>query len=324
MKNLNVDLHCDLLVYLMNSEHKIDNREMRCALPYLQEGNVKVQVMALYTATEKGSIANGIRQSEIFADLLKRDDFFLVNKESVDPIENYNGVGIVAAIENASNFCEEDMDLDEGFKNLDQIVQTTNGVLYMGITHHHENRFGGGNMATAGLKDDGKVLIDYLADQKMAIDLAHTSDQLAYDIFNYTSQRNYKMPILASHSNFRTVYPNNRNLPDELAKELIERRGLIGMNFIKDYIHKTNPEMLYDHIAYGMEMGAEDYIAYGADFYYDKLNPAYPRFFDTLGNAAVYPDINEKLENMYSSEIADKISHKNALNFMKKVFSMKS
>ncbi|WP_185214520.1 membrane dipeptidase, partial [Sphingobacterium mizutaii] len=110
----------------------------------------------------------------------------------------------------------------------------------------------------------------------------------------------------------------------ELAKELIERRGLIGMNFIKDYIHKTNPEMLYDHIAYGMEMGAEDYITYGADFYYDKLNPAYPRFFDTLGNAAVYPDINEKLENMYSSEIADKISHKNALNFMKKVFSMKS
>ena len=78
-----------------------------------------------------------------------------------------------------------------------------------------------------------KVLIDYLSDKKIAIDLAHTSDQLAHDIFNYTAQRNYKIPILASHSNFRSVYPNNRNLPDELVKELIARKGLIGSISLK-------------------------------------------------------------------------------------------
>ncbi|MHA3047828.1 hypothetical protein JSO59_010800 [Riemerella anatipestifer] len=32
------------------------------------------------------------------------------------------------------------------------------------------------------------------------------------------------------------MYENNRNLPDELMLEIIKRKGLIGLNFIKDYI----------------------------------------------------------------------------------------
>ena len=65
-------------------------------------------------------------------------------------------MGVIASLENASNFCEEDMDLDEGFKNLEKIIENTKGIFYIGITHHHENRFGGGNFSEAGLKDDGK------------------------------------------------------------------------------------------------------------------------------------------------------------------------
>ena len=134
-------------------------------------------------------------------------------------------MGVIASLENASNFCEEDMDLDEGFENLEKDYWEYKGYfLYQELHHHHENRFGGGNFAEAGLKEDGKILIDYLSDKKIAIDLVHTSDQLAHDIFNYTAQRNYKIPILASHSNFRSVYPNNRNLPDELVKELIAQK----------------------------------------------------------------------------------------------------
>lgn len=280
--------------------------------------------MAIYTATAKNSTTEGIKQSEIFSDLLKNENFFLFDTENYKNIENQNRVGVLSSIENASSFCEEDSNLDVGFKNLETIIKNTQKVLYIGITHHSENRFGGGNNSEAGLKADGKVLIDYLADKKIAIDLAHTSDQLAYDILNYIDQRNYNISILASHSNYRNVYQNNRNLPDELVKELIKKEGLIGLNFIKDYIDHHHPERFYEHIQYGLDLGAENCIAYGADFFFDKDHPnqsRYPFFFDEFKDATMYNLINKRLSKEFSPEIMAKISHKNVLNFIKKLWN---
>lgn len=324
MKDVNIDLHCDLLYYLLRSESAIDDKKIGCSLPYLKEGNVKLQVMAIYAATKANSTEEGIKQSEIFADLLKNENFFLFDEVNYTHIENKDRVGILASIENASSFCEEDSSLDLGFKNLETIIKNTEKVLYMGITHHSENRFGGGNNSKVGLKEDGKILIDYLTDKKIAIDLAHTSDQLAYDILNYIDQKNYKISILASHSNYRKVYENNRNLPDELVKELIRREGLIGLNFIKDYVDLQYPERFYEHIKYGLEMGAENCIAYGADFFYYEDHPdksRYPFFFDEFQNSTAYNSINNRVINDFSPEIMEKISHKNALNFIKKLWS---
>ncbi|MFP3590718.1 dipeptidase [Chryseobacterium sp. SIMBA_038] len=323
MNDLNIDLHCDLLYYLLRPDSKTDDKQVKCSLPYLKEGHVKLQVMAIYTATGKNSIAEGVKQSEIFADLLKSEDFFLFDTKNYSNIENQNRVGVLASIENGSSFCEEDTDLDIGFKNLETIIENTQKVLYIGLTHHSENRFGGGNNSELGLKDDGKILIDYIADKKIAIDLAHTSDQLAYDILNYVDQKNYKISILASHSNYRNVYKNNRNLPDELVKELIKREGLIGLNFIKDYIDHHHPERFYEHIQYGLDLGAENCIAYGADFFFDDEHPdqsRYPFFFDEFKDATMYNSINKRIAKDFSPEIMEKISHKNALSFIEKLW----
>ncbi|MBB4805469.1 microsomal dipeptidase-like Zn-dependent dipeptidase [Chryseobacterium defluvii] len=324
MNEINIDLHCDLLCYLLRSNVRIDDKEIGCSLPYLKEGNVKLQVMAIFTPTMKDSIHFGLKQSRIFTDLLGNKEFFLFNGSNYDEIENSGQIGVVASVENASSFCEEDTDLEAGFKNLETIIRNTHKVLYIGITHHTENRFGGGNNSEAGLKNDGKVLIDYLADKKIAIDLAHTSDQLAYDILNYLDQRNYKIPVLTSHSNYRNVYENPRNLPDELVKELIKREGLIGINFIKDYIDLKDPDRLYEHIRYGLDSGAEDVMAYGGDFFFDKDHPdrsRYPFFFDEFNNASAYNSINKRITEEFSSNFMEKISHKNALNFIRKLWN---
>lgn len=319
MNMINVDLHCDLLYYLLGSGSATDDKEIGCSLPYLQQGDVKLQVMAIYAGTGADSTIYGMEQSKLFSNLIKNENFFLFNNEDYNKPEYKDRVGVIASIENASAFCDENQSLEKGFENLEAIIKNTQKVLYIGITHHLENRFGGGNSATAGLKEDGKVLIDYIADKKIAIDLAHTSDQLAFDIFNYIDQRNYSIPILASHSNYRTVYKNNRNLPDELAKEVIKRKGLIGLNFIKDYVDLQHPERLYDHIQYGLDLGGEDSIAYGADYFYWKDHPdtsRHPFFFPEHSNASVYPVINKEIEKRFSSELVEKISHKNALKFI--------
>ncbi|WP_347219198.1 membrane dipeptidase [Chryseobacterium sp.] len=324
MNTINIDLHCDLLYYLLRSNSAINDKELGCSLPYLQEGNVKLQVMAMYAGTGERSTTYGLQQSRLFSELIKNENFFLFENENYKNQENENRVGVIASIENASAFCDEYESLDSGFKNLETIIQNTQKVFYIGITHHLENRFGGGNNATAGLKEDGKVLIDYIADRKIAIDLAHTSDQLAYDIFNYIDQKNYSIPILASHSNYRTIYKNNRNLPDELAKEVIKRDGLIGLNFIKDYVDLEHPERLYEHIQYGLDLGGENNIAYGADYFYWKDHPdtsRHPFFFEEHANASAYPTVNKEIEERFSFELMEKISHKNVLKFIENLYS---
>lgn len=323
MDTFNIDLHCDLLYYLLRPEAKINDEEFGASLPFLREGNVKLQVMAIYSSTGMGSTEYGLQQSKIFSKLIEGDDFFLFENENYKNIENEGKTGILASIENASSFCDENESLDSGFKKLETIIKNTKKVFYIGMTHHTENRFGGGNNASAGLKEDGKVLIDYLSDKKIAIDLAHASDQLAHDIFNYIDQKNYSVPILASHSNYRTVYKNNRNLPDELAKEVIRRKGLIGLNFIKDYIDLEHPERLYEHIQYGLDLGGENSIAYGADYFYWKDHPdmsRHPFFFPEHSNASVYPAVNKEISERFSPELMRKISHENVLKFITKIY----
>jgi len=323
MNTINIDLHCDLLYYLLNSNVSLDDKEIGCSLPYLKQGNVKLQVMAIYAGTGAGSTGYGLQQSQLFSELIKNENFFLFNNNNYQSSENKDRVGVIASIENASAFCDENESLDSGFKKLENIIQNAQKILYIGITHHSENRFGGGNNAEAGLKEDGKVLIDYIADRKIAIDLAHTSDQLAYDIFTYIDQKNYSIPILASHSNYRSIYENKRNLPDELAKEAIRRKGLIGLNFIKDYVDLEQPERLYEHIQYGLDLGGANSIAYGADYFYWKDHPDTPRhpfFFPEHSNASVYPSINKEIEERFSAGLVEKISHNNALHFIESMY----
>lgn len=322
MNIFNIDLHCDLLYYLLRPGAKINDREFGASMPFLREGNVKLQVMAIYSSTGKGSTEYGLQQSSLFSELIKNKDFFLFENESYKNNENEGKTGILASIENASSFCNENESLDSGFKKLETIIENTKRIFYIGITHHTENRFGGGNNASAGLKEDGKVLIDYIADKNIAVDLAHASDHLAHDIFNYIDQKNYSVRILASHSNYRAVYENNRNLPDELAQEVISRNGLIGLNFIKDYIDPEHPERLYEHIQYGLDLGGENSIAYGADYFYWKDHPdlsRHPFFFPEHSNASVYPDINREIEERFSPELMKKISHENALKFITEI-----
>lgn len=322
MRNFNIDLHCDLLCHLLSPGSTIDDKELGCSLPYLKEGNVKLQVMAIYSATGKNSTVDAAKQSELFSEMLNNENFFLFEGDNYKASENENKVGVIASIENASGFCGEDESLESGFKNLEAIIEKTKKVLYLGMTHHTENRFGGGNNSEAGLKDDGKVLIDYISDKRIPVDLAHTSDQLAYGILNYIDQKNYNIPILASHSNYRSIHDKNRNLPDELAKEIIRRKGLIGLNFIRNCVDETNPEKLYEHIQYGLDLGGEETIAYGADFFYCKNHPdksRYPFFFAGYDDATAMNTINNRIERDFSPEIMEKISYKNALKFIESI-----
>jgi microsomal dipeptidase-like Zn-dependent dipeptidase len=317
-----IDLHCDLLCYLQDAPNAdpFNKEAIGCSLPSLKQGNVKLQVMAIYTATEKGSTELALQQSLYYKNLLTQYNNPLSLSKNTDLSSALASpkLNMLAAVENASGFCEEDEPLENGFKKLEQIISNTQGILYIGLTHHGENRFGGGNSTSAGLKEDGKALLNYLNGKKIAIDFSHTSDALANDILDHLSKFNLDIPVLASHSNFRKIFDHPRNLPDDIAKEIIKRKGVIGINFLRAFINNTNSEAIYDHILHGISLGPNS-ICFGADYFYTDSHPDQSRkpfFFKEQENAACYPSLLKRLSEKVSPDLLEGISHKNAIDFI--------
>lgn len=319
-----IDLHCDLLAHMLNMPNPdpFKREGIGCSFPALADGNVKLQVMAIFTATAKGSTALAVKQSEIFASFLAKypkDCTLVHDTNTLSQIATSPKLGMIAAIENASGFCEENEPLETGLERLEQIITNTTRILYIGFTHHAENRFGGGNNSKAGLKDDGKTLLQYLNGKKIAVDFSHASDAMAYDILDYLSKHNLEVPILASHSNYRKVFDHVRNLPDDIAKEIIQQGGIIGVNFLRAFVNNNDPNALYQHINRGIELGGANSVCFGADYYGTDNHPdrsRVPFYFKEHDNASRYPSILEAISQQVSPNVIEGISSKNAMNYI--------
>lgn len=139
MKTPITDLHCDLLSYLQDAPtgNALNKTDKGCSIPDLEEGNVKLQVMAIFTGTEKGSSSLGLKQSVLFKELLAKynNRVSLFSNPETD-LNQTNTIGLIAAIENASGFCEENETIETGFKNLEKITENTGRILYITMTHH--------------------------------------------------------------------------------------------------------------------------------------------------------------------------------------------
>jgi microsomal dipeptidase-like Zn-dependent dipeptidase len=322
-----IDLHCDLLSYLVTAEGARHDRteDIGCATPFLAEGNVKLQVLASYVPTDANSTALASSQYRLMNQLLQEPDGKLARVTDCATAEAVLAsarTGVVAAVENASALCSESEPLDLALSRLDEIIQETGRVLYITLTHHLANRFGGGNQTTEGLKDDGRVLLDYIDGKRIAIDLSHTSDQLARGILDHIDGRGLDVPILASHSNFRAVHDHARNLPDGLALEIVNRGGVIGMNFVRAFVHPDDPSYLERHIQYGLEIGAGAALCFGADFFHWKGHPdpsRVPYYHEGQEHAGRYPSILESLDLTHDQRAG--LAWGNALEFLGRLWT---
>lgn len=309
-----IDLHCDLLAYLIGDESRsVHHPEVNCSLPQLKQGGVILQTLALFTETKKGSTENGKRQMEAFCSLPKEEFSPL---HSLEASLSKDKVNIIAAIENASNVCEEDEPLQLAFDRIEQMRHTMGPILYISLTWNTENRFGGGNATMVGLKKDGEHLLEYLDGKGIAIDLSHTSDPLAEGILNTIDRKGLNVIPIASHSNFRSVMNHPRNLPDSLAKEIIRRGGVIGFNAVKKFVGSDFRADALRHVEHGMQLGASDHQCFGADFFFlgdmpKELHYLLPMFDEQFGNASCYPFVQKLMQKALNTHQIEKIAKKN-------------
>jgi microsomal dipeptidase-like Zn-dependent dipeptidase len=325
------DFHCDLLCYLHHDPRRsAHDRAPRCGIPQLKEGNVKIQIMPIFTETEPGSSKKGLAQAEIFKNLpTVYSDYFEIIRtaEALQSVENSSRIGIMPAFENASSLCDETENLEQALKRLKSLQKKMGKIAYVSLTWNTENRFGGGALTHVGLKEDGKRLIDELNKQHIPLDLSHASDRLAYDALEYIDKHTLTLPLVASHSNFRSIVNVPRNLPDDLAREILKRGGVIGLNFIRHFVGAESESYFLKQLEHALRFDMSCGLCFGADFFFEEdISPLYRKspnqlYFSRYNHAGTYERVVSLWRNasIITEQAIENICFRNLQNFLIKV-----
>ncbi len=87
-----------------------------------------------------------------------------------------------------------------------------------------------------GLSRFGHEVVGEINRLGLMVDVSHISDQAFYDVMAIS-----KSPVIASHSNARSVCNNPRNLSDDMLLKLAENGGVIQLCLVSDYTAVTEP-----------------------------------------------------------------------------------
>ena len=139
------------------------------------------------------------------------------------------------------------------------------GVRMVTLTWNGANELAGGAEEDTGLTELGREVVGLMERQGIIVDGSHLGDA-AFDQLLEVARR----PFVASHSNSRSVCGHRRNLTDRQFGAIVERGGLVGLNFcvrfLADRPEDATLEQLLRHIRRFVELGGEDVIALGSDF----------------------------------------------------------
>ena len=184
-------------------------------------------------------------------------------------------------------------------KGIRVITLTWNGPCRIGDGCKVEN--------SKGLSDFGKKAVVEIEKNNIIIDISHASKRLFYDVCEFSSN-----PIIATHSNSKSVCDHVRNLTDDQFKIILERKGIVGINLYKNFLSLDGNPKLDDierHIYKFLSLGGENAICFGTDF--DGCDPI--EIIPGIENIEII--YNYLLKKNYSDYLVEKLFFENARNF---------
>jgi membrane dipeptidase len=114
------------------------------------------------------------------------------------------------------------------------------GIRYITLTHSKANHISDSsydtNRPAKGLTDFGKKLISEMNTLGMMIDVSHISDDAFTQVIELSTS-----PVIASHSSARHFTPGfERNMSDDMIKQLAKNGGVIQINFGSTFIKQES------------------------------------------------------------------------------------
>jgi membrane dipeptidase len=200
-------------------------------IPRLQEGEVDVQVVALFI------------QNYLYPDKAARQCFQLLDAMDTALAKNSTAVELArtgADIERivASGKIAMPLAIEGGHAiqdSLDLLNQFhARGVSSMTLTHNVSHGWADSSADQAkwgGLNELGRQVIKEMNRIGMVIDAAHVSDDTFFDVIEISQD-----PVIFSHSGCRAINPHRRNVSDEMLLALAKNGGVIGIVFEVGYL----------------------------------------------------------------------------------------
>ena len=127
---------------------------------------------------------------------------------------------------------------------------------------NEKNKLTGSHASGGGLTDLGREYVKEAQRLGMVIDTSHISDEGFWDIMDMT-----EAPVIATHSNSRTLCDVSRNLTDEMFTEICRCGGVAGINLYTGFVGlKGDLDSVCDHIFHYLELDPDGkHIALGGD-----------------------------------------------------------
>ena len=310
------DCHCDTLTELYNKNASLYENEQHFDIKRQIALGGGLQFCAIYVPTEVFRYQGGLRYTLCLLDKY--------NQEIKKLHENGIDVLQVRTAEDAGNVLkhkaatllaiEEGGAIDGSLEALRCLYEL--GVRAMTLTWSNRNDIADGineEATGSGLTLFGKQVVAEMNRLGMLVDVSHISTAGFWSVIETSTK-----PIIATHSNAKSLCPHPRNLNDEQIKALAQNGGLAGITFAGQFLeedwHNACIESVYKHIDYMLNLiGNDEHIGFGSDF--DGIShPPY-----NIQGVQDYKPLIEYLSKYYSDETINKITHQNVINLLQKV-----
>lgn len=310
------DCHCDTLTELYNKNASLYKNEQHFDIKRQIALGGGLQFCAIYVPTEVFRYQGGLRYTLCLLDKY--------NQEIKKLHENGIDVLQVRTAEDAGNVLkhkaatllaiEEGGAIDGSLEALRCLYEL--GVRAMTLTWSNRNDIADGineEATGSGLTLFGKQVIAEMNRLGMLVDVSHISTAGFWSVIETSTK-----PIIATHSNAKSLCSHPRNLNDEQIKALAQNGGLAGITFAGQFLEEdwrnACIESVYKHIDYMLNLiGNDDHIGFGSDF--DGIShPPY-----NIQGVQDYKPLIEYLSKYYSDETINKITHQNVINLLQKV-----
>lgn len=268
-----IDLHCDtaLKIFESTTGEGLKENSFDIDLKGMEAGGTLAQFFACFLYKEMFPGADG--WDEAFAYAKK-----MIRRMQKEVEENSEKIAFACCAEDILKNQEEHkisaiLTVEEGgiiggkLARLQELYDA--GVRLVTLTWNYENCIGFPNsrdteLMSKGLKPFGFETVERMNELGMLVDVSHLSDGGFWDVI-----RTSKAPVVASHSNARTLCDHPRNLTDEMLKALGENGGVTGLNFYPAFVNPQQDAKKEDfvrHISYIVHVAGIEAAAVGTDF----------------------------------------------------------
>jgi membrane dipeptidase len=279
----------------------------------LVSGNVRLQTQSLFIGSLgiSNPLYNGLKMVADIKKTIKSDKDLYQYYSLNDFSQNQDKYGTLISIEGLE-LIANDLDLLDIFVEL--------GVRMIAPTWNRALPYVGSAAQPYGILSKGKQLADKINELDVIFDVSHISDQGFWDFLDVL-----QVPIIASHSNYRKIVPHERNLTEEMIKEIDDRGGVMGLNFYPGFMQTASQIKIFDDYPVGYSIiynmldeiisdFGDNIVAFGSDF--DGI----AQYLEGINNPSFYQDFAAFLRARNVSETTiEKLFYKNALRVLEMI-----